>query len=99
MAIGPKVSVPDVPSPVGVASNEPLPLLQSIWNSARPSAPKLTVNLLGSGTVVVPCTSSIDWIATSRQLVPSSVGAAAADAHEQATNSTATPSKALIRAI
>ena len=38
-----------------------------------PSLPKVTVNLLGSGTEVVPCASSIDWMATSCQLVPSSV--------------------------
>ena len=59
---------PDMSAPT--VQDEPLPVLQSSWNAARPSVPNLTVNLPGSGTGVLPCASSIDAIDVSCQLVP-----------------------------
>lgn len=53
----------------------PLPRLQSSWkNASVPFLSNVTVNLVGSGTDVVPCASSIDCNETSCQVVPGSAG-------------------------
>lgn len=70
-AIGPKARLPESLFEA-LACQVALPRLQSMRNAARPSVPKSTVNVAGSGTVVLPCLSSIDSRLTSRQLVPSS---------------------------
>jgi hypothetical protein len=46
--------------------------LQSIRELARPTPAKLTVKVSGLAMRVVPCASSIDWMATSSHAVPTS---------------------------
>lgn len=91
----PKVSDPDVPSALGVDSNDPLPLLQSNLKVAWPSVPKATVKAPGSGTGVLPSASSIDWIAVNCQLVPASDRGS--DADEQPASATSAKAVATAR--
>ena len=64
----------------GLASQLELPRLQSTWKAARPSSPKVTVYFDGSSMTVLGCSSgAIDSIFTSRQVVPVSGSAAAAE--------------------
>ena len=91
-ARAPKISCPELASAVaGVAFHSPLARLQSSWNAARPSAPKVTVYRDGSAGRVVPCASSIESMASNCQLVPArALGAGASVAQPVSADARAT---------